>query len=376
MFCEIKLKNSNLVVGSKVPVRVNCNVGINKEVDRKYEIERLEAIKNSNCQPDTFMDLSIGQFNKPFYHEIQERFDCPIGFVPSYLFSPDKSISRIEAIDILKRLADEGIAFVTLHFTATQELFRRAKATRKIPVTSRGGIAVLEQIERNGGENIWVSCLPEIIDIAKAYDVVISLGSTFRPAGIMEACDEVHLKETNEQLKICRILQAADVQVMVENVGHISIDKLEQHIHLLHEYNAPIMPLGPIPTDSAFDSDHIASAIGAAFMGYWDGAHIINCVTRAEHTKPRFTIEETLEAIRTSKLAAHIIDVSKGIGKGEDERVFNQRATSQSCLMGKQGECTRCDRFCPLKKTDNGRKDSQSDKGTITTASTANVCRR
>lgn len=219
---SLKAKYANLEIGKNNPIRVNCNVGINEEVDRAYEIERLEVIKNNDCQPDTFMDLSIGQFNKPFYKEIQDRFDCPVGFVPSYLFSPNKPISKKEAIDILKRLADDGIAFVTLHFTATQELFRRAKATRKIPVTSRGGSAVLQQMVRTGdGDNIWISCLPKIIDIAKAYNIVISLGTTFRPAGIMEACDEVHLKETDEQLKICRILQADGVQVMVENVGHV-----------------------------------------------------------------------------------------------------------------------------------------------------------
>lgn len=346
----LKAKYANLEIGKNNPIRVNCNVGINEEADRTYEIERLEAIEGNDCQPDTFMDLSIGQFNKPFYKEIQERFDCPVGFVPSYLFSPNKPISKKEAIDILKRLADDGIAFVTLHFTATQELFRRAKATRKIPVTSRGGSAVLQQMVRTGdGDNIWISCLPKIIDIAKAYNIVISLGTTFRPAGIMEACDEVHLKETDEQLKICRILQADGVQVMVENVGHVAINQLEQHCQKLRDFNAPIMPLGPIPTDCAIDADHTASAVGAAFMGYWGSAHIINCITRAEHSKSKFTIEETLEAIRTAKLTAHIIDVAKGIERTEDEKVFNQRAMSQSCLMNKQGECTRCDIFCPLK---------------------------
>jgi phosphomethylpyrimidine synthase len=349
MLCEIQLKKNNLVVGSKAPVSVNCNVGINEEADRTYEIERLKAIKDNDCQPDTFMDLSIGQFNKPFYKEIQERFDCPVGFVPSYLFSPDKSISKQEAVDILKRLADDGIAFVTLHFTATKELYGLAKVTRKIPVTSRGGSAVLQQQERTGGENIWMACLPEIIKIAKEYGMVVSLGSIFRPAGIQEACDEVHLKETEEQLKLCRMLQAEGVQVMVENVGHIAIDQLEQHCQRLREFNAPIMPLGPIPTDCAIGADHTAAAVGAAFMGYWGCAHIINCITRAEHSKSKFTIEETLEAIRTAKLTAHIIDMARGIGREEDARVFEQRAKEHNCLAEMGGDCTRCDRLCPLK---------------------------
>lgn len=79
----LKSASGLLEVGQNSPIRVNCNVGINSEAGRAYETERLEAIKNSDCQPDTFMDLSIGELNEPFYNEIQKRFDCPIGYVPS-----------------------------------------------------------------------------------------------------------------------------------------------------------------------------------------------------------------------------------------------------------------------------------------------------
>jgi len=325
-------------------------VGINSETGRSYEIKRLEAIKNCEAQPDTFMDLSIGHYAKPFYKEIQERFDVPIGFVPSYLLPCDSAITKSVALDIIKSLADEGIAFVTLHLTASTELYALAKATRKIPVTSRGGGVVLQQMWLSEGENIWRTCLPEIIEIAKSYGIVISLGTTFRPAGIHDACDEVHIKETEEQLKLCRMLQSERVQVMLENVGHIPIDCLEQHCKRLREFNVPIMPLGPTPTDSAIGNDHTAAAVGAAFMGYWGCAHIINCITRSEHTSPTFTIKETVEAIRCAKVAAHIVDVARGIGLEEDEKVYEIRAKRRNCLVGMGVDCTRCDNLCPLKK--------------------------
>ena len=68
----LKSASGLLEVGQNSPIRVNCNVGINSEAGRAYETERLEAIKNSDCQPDTFMDLSIGELNEPFYNEIQK----------------------------------------------------------------------------------------------------------------------------------------------------------------------------------------------------------------------------------------------------------------------------------------------------------------
>ena len=348
---EIHLRSaaSDLSVGALHPVRVNCNVGINNEEGRQYEVTRLETIRDNDCLPDTFMDLSIGHFDSPFYQEIQRRFKIPIGFVPSYLLPSRNSVTNTEAIDIIKKLADDGIAFITLHLTASLELYEKAKQTRQIAMTSRGGGAVLQQMKMTGKENIWKACLPEIVRICKANGIAISLGSTFRPAGVSDACDEVHIKETQEQMILCQMLQAEGIQVMVENVGHIAINKLEDHCQMLRQFNAPIMPLGPTPTDCAIGNDHIAAAVGAVFMGYWGCAHIINCVTRAEHQNSFFTIEETLEAIRSAKLAAHIIDISRGIGCDEDQNVYEQRADQHNCLAMEGKNCLRCAELCPVK---------------------------
>ncbi len=355
---ELKYKNGHLPVGGNSPVRVNCNVGANTARQMEYERKRLESIRKNGLLPDCFMDLSIGQYPTPLYKDIIRDFDCPVGTVPAYSFPDDEKVLGEEALDILKRRADDGISFFTLHLTASEKLFNRALKIRKIPVTSRGGSIVLRQMLDMGDENIWLTLLPKIIDLAKAYGITISLGTTFRPAGIEEACDEVHLSETQEQLKMCQMLQAEGVQVMVENVGHIPLDKLEKHCELLRLFNAPIMPLGPLPTDCAVEEDHIASAIGASMMGYWNCAHIINCITRSEHTKSFFSIEETLEAIRTAKLTAHIIDVAKGINVEQDKAMFEKRATMENCLDGDNGQCNRCAHYCPLKfGKDYGTKD-------------------
>ena len=345
----LKSTFGGIEIGDWQSVRVNCNVGANTPKQMDYEQERLRAIKDSNLLPDTFMDLSIGRYDEPLYKYIIREFGCPVGGVPAYGFPSSRITSQQEALDILKMLADDGIAFLTLHMTANRDLLEIAKRTRKIPVTSRGGAIVLRQAKESSSENLWVSILPQIVDLAKDYGIVISLGSTFRPAGIDEACDEVHLQETEEQLKYCKLLQKEGVQVMVENIGHIALNRLEEHCKRLRQFDAPIMPLGPLPTDCAEDEDHIAAAIGASMMGYWNCAHIINCVTRSEHTKPFFRVDETLEAIRTAKLAAHIIDVARGINLKKDTEMLNMRANNYNCIIDKRTDCNRCSMFCPLK---------------------------
>lgn len=357
---EVSLKShsGDFKVGESQPIRVNCNVGANTPEQIVYERERLKAIKESNQVPDTFMDLSIGQYEKPLYKEIIREFGSPVGIVPAYLFPTTLPITQEYALDTLRRLADDGLSFFTLHLTAKKCLLDLAKQTRKIPVTSRGGAIALMRAIENNSENIWMSILPQIVDLAKEYGIVISLGTTFRPAGVDEACDEVHLRETEEQLKICRSLQNEGVQVMVENVGHIALNRLEEHCKRLREFNAPIMPLGPLSTDCAENEDHIAAAIGATMMGYWNCAHIINCVTRSEHTKSFFSIEETLEAIRTARLAAHIIDVARGINLEKETEMLDKRAMNQCCIVEEGRECHRCSMFCPLKSFEtDGKKN-------------------
>lgn len=338
-----------LLISQSQPVRVNCNVGANTTKQMSYERERLKAIKDSNLHPDTFMDLSIGKYDEPLYKNIISIFGCPVGIVPAYTFPASLKVTKEYALDTLKRLADDGLSFFTLHLTAKKDFLEMAKRTRKIPVTSRGGAIVIKQAMNSDSENIWVSILPQIIDQAKAYGIGISLGTTFRPAGVDEACDEVHLLETEEQLKYCKLLQKEGVQVMVENVGHIALNRLEELCKRLRQFDAPIMPLGPLPTDCAENEDHIAAAIGASMMGYWNCAHIINCVTRSEHTKSFFSIDETLEAISTAKLAAHIIDVAHGIEMEKDTEMLNKRAENRSCIIEDGRDCHRCSLYCPLK---------------------------
>ena len=58
---------------------------------------------------------------------------------------------------------------------------------RIIPCTSRGGTMVLENIKKTGSENFYYTYFDEILDIAKVYNVAISLGAIFRPANIYDA---------------------------------------------------------------------------------------------------------------------------------------------------------------------------------------------
>ena len=343
-----------LTIGSNSPIRVNCNVGCNSKTDIESELSKLKFIQSCNELPDMMMDLSLIELEYPLYKYIKDKLGIPFGVVLSYRrFTKSKGYQWKDIRNVFLQLCNDGVSFVTIHFTADLDLFYKARQIRKIPVTSRGGGMVLYDCRiNNRTQNIFREHIDEIADISLKYNVVISLGTTFRPGTILDACDSIHIEETLRQLNICKLLQSKGVKVMVENIGHITLDKISTHSKLLNRFNAPIMPLGPLPTDVAINEDHIANAIGASFAAYIGCAHIINCVTRYEHSKSAITQEATVEAIRAAKVAAHIADLSRNFNEANlyDTMITNNRMKEHSCFADSKN-CTRCSTVCPLKLT-------------------------
>lgn len=345
-----------LTIGGQSPIRINCNVGCNCISDMESELSKLRYIQSCNELPDMMMDLSLIEMEEPIYIFIRDELELPFGTVLAYYrFTKSKGFQWEDIRNVFLRLCRDGVSFVTIHFTADLDLFAQAKLNRKIPVTSRGGGIVLYDTKiNNRKQNIFREHIDEIADIALEYDVAISLGTTFRPGTIFDACDSVHIDETMRQLNICRHLQKKGVKVMVENIGHITLDRLINHSKLLKEFNAPIMPLGPLPTDAAINEDHIANAIGSSFAAYAGCAHVINCVTRNEHSESAITNEATVEAIRVARLSAHIVNLARNINEAKllDIYITNKRVKELSCFANGR-TCARCSMVCPLKLTAN-----------------------
>ena len=114
--------------------------------------------------------------------------------------------------------------------------------------------------------------------------------------------------------------------------------------------DAPIMPLGPTPLDNAVGNDHIAAAIGAAFMGYYKCAHIINAISPSEHSTSVFTSEDLIQAVISARIAANSININKFADcKESNDSAYFMRAAIKSCLVANSDFCTRCDALCPLK---------------------------
>ncbi len=236
---------------------------------------------------------------------------------------------------------------MTLHFTAIDEIYRKTMK-RNISVISRGGSLVLRDLYLNKRkQNFLLEYFDDICKILKNNSVVVSVGTTFRPSTLYDALDKIQLSEIKMQKDIIKLLRKRGIPVMMEGVGHISLNDLKKYVKLIREdFYIPFMPLGPIPTDRAIGWDHVSAAIGASYMALLDGADIINAVIREEHTGGVPNTNSIYEAIKSAQVVVNSIN---------DVRFFEQynkvqdgRKTNCMGIIKEDIGCERCKEECPF----------------------------
>lgn len=344
----LKGKKYDTLVGKGLQLKINSSVGLSDKSEFKSEVDKISKIACFDVLPDIMMDLSIICTKKPLYDLIQEEIGCPVGTVPVYTcFDSGKGIDKNKFLEEIERQAQNGIAFMTLHFTAVDEIYRKS-LDRNISVISRGGSLVLRDLYINKRkQNILFECFDDICKILKKYSVVVSVGTTFRPSTLYDALDEIQLNEIRMQKDIIDALRKRDITVMMEGVGHISLGDLKKYVRLIREdFYIPFMPLGPIPTDRAIGWDHVSAAIGASYMAILNGADIINAVTREEHTGGIPTTNSIYEAIKSAQVVVDSINDVRFFEKYN--KAQNNKKNNCMGIMKEDIGCDRCKEECPF----------------------------
>jgi phosphomethylpyrimidine synthase len=362
---SVLLKGQRRVVaiGEGLLVKVNVNIGCSKLKAYDAELKKIDHFSQLGYRPDTMMDLSIVRAERPLYNVIAEVLGSPVGTLPHYLcYDTRRGIDRVQLLEEIEKQASAGVSWMTLHLTVTRELYERAQSTRMTPTTARGGgIVVRDMYLNNRTEGILSLYFPDILSILKKYNVTLSIGSVFRPANVVEALDEVHRAEIEMQGIYIREARRRGLQVIMEGVGHMTMNKIPEYIHLTKErYGIPFVPLGPITTDAAVGEDHITNAIGASYMALLGGADLLNSVTREEHTGKVPTLDSVEEGLRAARIAAHSVNIARFPAYDSvDNSTAMKRGVSYTCVvegglftesakMRFSMGCSRCGKECPL----------------------------
>jgi len=358
----IEHKHNPLLLGRKALLKVNTNIGVSDSAKLDIELKKLEALLALDFAPDSMMDHTYVPLDRPLWKYMIEMLDRPIGTLPHYAtFSSEHGIDKNELLEAIDEMGQGGVSFMTLHPTSQLSLLEIAKSCRSVPTTSRGGVLILRDAQINKRTvNVMVDCFDDILALFKKHSMTLSVGTTFRPARIDEALDAVQLEEIKLQGTYVAYAKSKGVSVIMEGVGHLALDDIEKYCNLICEFNVPLMPLGPMPTDATVGFDHVSSAIGATVIGMLGNIGSINSVTREEHTGGVPNMDSIIEGLKAARVVAHAINLTRFTRYREiDTAIADSRATAKTCAIsgGIFGEldteqadegCSRCNYECPL----------------------------
>jgi len=236
-----------------------------------------------------------------------------------------------DLFDAIEEHAKEGVDFVTVHTGLTQGTIETLREEGRIlDIVSRGGSFLVEWMIYNEKENPLFEQYDRLVEIAKKYDVTLSLGDGARPGCLSDATDRTQLHELMTLGRQRDIAVEAGVQVIIEGPGHVPLNQVELNMKIQKEIckGAPFYVLGPLVTDIAMGYDHVAAAIGGA-VGAAAGADFLCYVTPAEHIRLP-SIDDVREGVIVSRIAAHAADIAKGV-KGAIEK-DNEMARRRKAL--------------------------------------------
>jgi phosphomethylpyrimidine synthase len=300
-------------IGKLMRTKVNANVGTSKDyVDIEEEVKKAQTAEKYGA--DTVMDLSTGGDLDLIRRRIIDAVSVPVGSVPIYQ-AACKGIENMSSDDMfnaVRKHADDGIDFVTIHAGVTLSSFERLKnSSRILDVVSRGGAFTIAWMMHNNTENPFYSEYDYLLEIAREYDLTISLGDGMRPGCINDASDRAKFEEFIILGELVKKARAAGVQTLVEGPGHVPIDEIGLSVTAMKHLtgNAPIYLLGPLVTDIAPGYDHITAAIGGAVAGM-HGADFLCMTTPSEHLALP-TVEDIKEGTIVTRIAAHAADLVK-----------------------------------------------------------------
>ena len=309
-----------MAIGKVASVKINANIGnsaVESNIDQ--ELEKLHHAVHFGA--DTVMDLSTGGDIDAIRQAILAAAPVPIGTVPIYqAITNAKSVEDLtenELLAMVEHQARQGVDYVTVHCGILREHVGLA-LNRVTGIVSRGGSLHAYWMTHHNRQNPFYTRFDDILDIARQYDVTLSLGDALRPGSLADANDRAQFAELETLGELTTRAWARDVQVMIEGPGHVPMHLIETNVRKQKEicHEAPFYTLGPLVTDIAPGYDHITSAIGAAMIG-WYGADMLCYVTRKEHLGLP-NAEEVREGVIAYKIAAHAADVARGRAGARD----------------------------------------------------------
>jgi phosphomethylpyrimidine synthase len=315
-----------LGIGNGLRVKVNANIGTSREYcNLKEEVEKAKVAVAAGAH--AVMDLSTGGDLDANRRRLLKAVSVPFGTVPIYQAGIEAIEKRGSIVDMtaddmfsmVEHQAKQGVDFTVVHVGITKvSVERLRKQKRVIPMVSRGGSFHMAWILHHGLENPFYEDFEYLLEIAKQYDVTLSLGDGMRSGALADSNDRAKFQELLLIGELVEKARKAGVQTMVEGPGHMPLSDIQANIQVMKTVTnkAPYFVLGPLVTDIAPGYDHFVGGIGGAFAGFC-GADFLCYVTPAEHLCLPDK-QDVRDGVIATRIAAHAADLARGLDRDVD----------------------------------------------------------
>lgn len=308
-------------IGAGLRTKVSASVGLyGNTADIGVEVAKIKAAVEAGTH--AIMDLSVSGDIDAMREETLAATPTPVGTLPMYQalaeaagkYGSSTKMEVEELFDVIERQAAVGVDFLALHCGTTMDVVERAKNEGRIdPLVSYGGSHLIGWMVYNQRENPLYENYDRVLEIARKYDVTVSLADGMRPGCLADSLDGAQVQELVVLGELVRRAREAGVQVMVKGPGHVPVNQLKATITLQKSLckGAPYFVFGPVVTDIAAGYDHISAAVGGAISA-WASAEFLCYVTAAEHLGLP-DVEQVREGVIAARIAAHAGDLARGL---------------------------------------------------------------
>ncbi|GAW91205.1 phosphomethylpyrimidine synthase ThiC [Calderihabitans maritimus] len=374
------LQRPNVVpvgIGNGLRTKVSASVGLyGNQADIGVEVKKIKAAVEAGT--DAIMELSVSGDIDAMRREALATTSTPVGTLPLYQAMAEASVKygsstemKVEELfEVIERQAADGVDFLALHCGTTMSVVERARKDGRIdPLVSYGGSHLIGWMLHNQRENPLYEHYDRVLEIARKYDVTVSLADGMRPGCLADSLDGPQVEELVILGELVRRAREAGVQIMVKGPGHVPLNQLKATITLQKSLckGAPYFVFGPVVTDIAAGYDHISAAIGGAISA-WAGAEFLCYVTPAEHLGLP-DINQVREGVIAARIAAHAADLARGLPGAENWDLEISRARKNMdwkkqialavdpARAGQvrkersddfESECTMCGKYCAM----------------------------
>jgi phosphomethylpyrimidine synthase len=315
-----------LGIGAGLRVKVNANIGTSREYCHlKEEVAKAKVAVQAGAH--AVMDLSTGGNLDVIRKQLLTTVQVPFGTVPVYqagieAITKHGSIVEMTSDDMfnmVRHQAKQGVDFAVVHVGITKVSVERLRKQRRlIPMVSRGGSFHMAWILHHDQENPFYKEFGYLLEIAKQYDLTLSLGDGLRSGALADSNDRAKFQELLLIGELVEKARRVGVQTMVEGPGHMPLSDIQANIQVMKTVtgHAPYFVLGPLVTDIAPGYDHFVGGIGGAFAGFC-GADFLCYVTPAEHLCLP-DVQDVRDGVIATRIAAHAADLARGIDRDVD----------------------------------------------------------